>query len=1041
MKKVILTLLTFLSLHVSATMVEKEISIDFQKFPELWMSPSLDFSTIANHGQTNCTNYMIRESEHSPVTVSFSTGVGTLGAAIYRVDEYYSLILRSFCDMIFEVSDGCQITSIKFYNTNSIASCTPGRFDTNANTWYPNGATDVTRVKLTNGVADSQISLVTIKYLAPASSLDIVSSDPADGAKPDSFSSMQLSFSTAVSKVNAGNITLTGTSFTGAKNMAVDVVGLSATLKLGETLTTAGTYTVHIPAGIFETSEGATNGAKDITFSIVPNFIQSVDPKSGTVGILPNLIKVTFTNLVKIGSGTILFENGDVSFGIGDKDLKIDENDPKSVLITHNKKMVEAATWTVTIPEKLFSNDFPESDPKYCYNKETVLTYIVDGSQAGPQDSEIMKEAKLALEKTGVGYPAKTNLAWEDLNTKVNAGADDAVLQAALNNLYNVTDVQMPVVGNWYSIAGINSIGTKVYLTFNEDKTKVLLGTNKDKAAAFKVTSVAGDKVVFQTKEGWFLHVPHTLPKYKGTSKKNLTPEETDVNKLSLVKFSASSVSGAEPKALYGALTIYGSLGTIEDKEDFAYASISYADDDFDFSTYPNFENLLFSSSESSAFIFEDSKEPEETVNYIHPTLSFSPSSTIKKPGDELYLCITGPTNTVVLDNAKIYFMKGQEKQILSQPVLKLTETPNKFSVYTKGLAAGATYQLVVQEGAFKYTNPEGKFVVDSELSIALTIGEGLTLSANLSPTELTSGEEMVLTITNVVDASLAPDAQPYYQYADGDNIGQKVAYAETILTKIADSKTQFKVNTSNLEPGNYNLVLPLGTFTYNVESGKEVEDAEIVLKFTINTPVEDFNYTYTNFVFVTTKDRNKKGIDVIRDVDLNDFVICVFDFWGYSALYGNPNGKVSARSTFGGDVVSGHFEEYSTAELVENYGEEYERAWALKFVPDNPIVAGQLDDRPGMYAYYIYPGAIGDQNYEWYLSGEHPEINQTDCVVNPGMAASKYYVNNDKATGINNVSTDNGRQDVFFDLQGRRVTDTSKKGMYIINGKKVVIK
>ena len=654
-----------------------------------------------------------------------------------------------------------------------------------------------------------------------------------------------------------------------------------------------------------------------------------------------------------------------------------------------------------------------------------------------------MKEAKQALDKTGVGYPKNTHPAWLALNNLVYAAetpADDA-LQAALTELYNVTEVQMPEEGNWYIIAGINSKGTKVYLTFNEDKTKVLLGTNRNKAAVFKVKSVSEGKTVFQTKEGWFLHVPHALINYNGTSKKNLTTEESDVNKLTLDKFLASSVSGADPKALYGALTIYGSLGTKNDKEFFAHAAISYADDDLDFATDPDPDVLLFSSGASSAFVFEDSEEPEEIVEYISPTLSFSPSSTIKKPGDELYLCITGPVNTEILDNSLICFMNGQKKQNLSQPILTVTDTPNKFSVYTKGLAAGATYQLVVQEGAFKYTNPEGKSVVDQELSISLTIGEVLTLTGSLSPTVLSSAEEeMVLTIGNVVDASLATNAQPYYQYADGDNKGHKVTYTGAILTKIADSQTQFKVNTSNLEPGSYTLVLPLGTFTYHAESGKEVEDAEIVLDFTISAPVEDFNYTYSNFVFVTTKDRNAKGIDVIRDVDLNDFVICVYKYWGYSGLYGNPNGKVSVRSTFGGDVVTGHFEECDSATLVNNYGEEYKEAWALKFVPDVPIISGQLDDRPGMYAYYIYPGAVGDENYMLYLSGD-PNIKQTDCVVNPGMAASKYYVNNDKATGINNVSTDKGSRDVIFDLQGRRVTDTSRKGVYIINGKKVVIK
>ena len=1010
------------------------------------MSPDLDFSKLSNNGQTNCTNYKIIAS---PVTISFSIGQGTLGAAIYRVDDNYRLILRAFCDMIFEVSGGCQITSIKLYNTNSIGSCTPGRFDTNANQWTPNGATDVNKVTLSNGFSDSQFSMVTIKYLTPATPLNILSTNPSAGSTTNSFSSMQLTFNTSVSKVNEGDITITGSTFAGSKTMTATASGYSATLSLGETLTTAGTYKVYVPQGVFETSEGATNDEKEVTFSIVPKldtFIPTIDPQDGFVGgQLPQEIKLTFKNFVKAGTGSIMFKqtDGELSFSVDALKVAVNNN---VATIKHDHSVVDASHWTVTIPEKAFHNDFAETDADYRWSPAMTISYEVDGSQAGPQDSDEMKEAKAALKNTGVGYPSKESATYKALEALVNAQEtpDNETLKAATEALYNETAVNMPVVGSWYTIAGTNSAGNKVYLTFNEDKTKILLGTNKNKAAALKVKSVDEGKTVFQTKEGWFLHVPHTLPNYNGTSKKNLTTEESDVNKLTLAKFSASSVTGADPKALFGTLTIYGSLGTKNSVESFAHAVISYADDEYDFTTDPNPDVLRFSASESSAFVFEDSKEPTENVQYIHPTLSLSPSTQIDKAGDELYLCITGPISTEILDNSKIYFMKDQEKQTLSQPILKATDTRNKFSVYTKGLAGGVAYQLVALEGAFKYTNPEGVFVVDEDQSITLNIGEGgtstLTLSANLSPSVLSKpGEEMILTVNNVAEANLAANAKPSYQYADGDNKGKTVAYTGTILTKIENSKNHFKVNTANLAPGSYTLVLPLGTFSYTAESGKTVNDAELSLTFTINTPAEDFKYTYENLVFVTTKDRNKKGIDVISDVDLNDFVICVFDFWGYSALYGNPNGKVSVRTTFGGDVLSGHFEPYSTSELVQKYGSEYEGAWALKFKPDEPITPGQLDNAAGMYAYYLYPGAIGDDNYRKYLTGDK-SVKPSDCVVNPGMAASKYYVNNDMATGITNLTTNHSKQ-VIYDLQGRRIQNMDKKGVYIVNGVKVVNK
>ena len=1051
MKKALLMLIIFLSIQASAAMVEKEVTINFQKFPELTLSPEFNFKTMANNGQTNCTTYKIIQS---PITISFSTGKGTLGAAIYRIDDFYRLILRAFCDMIFEVSGGCQLTSIKFYNTNSISEYSVGRFDTNANQWLPDGATNVNSLTLSNGFSDSQISMVTIKYKTPATPL-IFSSIPSEGDAPSSFSTMQLSFNTSVSKINDGAITLTGTTFTGTKKLSPSVSGRTGTLTLGETITDAGTYTVHIPAGVFETSEGVTNDAKEISFTIVPKRdifnpdFEKIVPPAGTYGILPTSIRLTFDKYVKIGTGTVKFSRKEDNNAFS-ANVAVDENDPKSVLITHKYNEVKAGTWTLTVPEKLFHTDFPETDVDYIWNEALSLNYIVDGSQDGPQDTEIMKAAKELLKKTGVGYPKKENKTYKALNDLVNAEEvpSDEALTAAMNALYDDAEVLMPIVGNWYTISCKNAAGTELYLTFNEDKTRVLLGKDSNKAAVFKVKSDEGNKYVFQTKEGWFLHVPHTLPNYEGTSKKNLTTEESDINKLTLVKFASSSVAGVESKDLYGAFTIYGSVGSKKGLEYTAYATVNF--DDLDFSTDPDSEFPMFSAKESSAFFMNDATEPLENVEYIHPYLTFIPSSKIEKPGDELYASITGPLATEIKDNKKIYFTKDGVKQTLSKAVLTLTDTSNKFSVYTEGLAAGESYVLVVEEGALKYTNPDGKFVIDEIPPVAITIGEEevtpstpekADLKSSLSAYTLSkAGAELILSIDNVIEATLTGEKHPSFMYADGDKKGETVPYEGSILTPKTGTKTQFNVNTDKLEPGNYTLLLPAGTFKCLVESGKDVTDVDMTHGFTIEVPEDDFIYSYTNLAFVTTKDRNKKGIDVIQDVDLNDFVICVYDFWGYSALYGNPNGKVSVRSTFGGDVVSGHFEPYSTKELVKNYGDEYNGAWALKFKPDVPIKAGQLKNNPGMYAYYIYPGAIGDDNYRKYLKGDKG-INMSDCIVNPGMAASKFYVNNKEATGIKNISVDDVTNPVIYDLQGRRVTNTSKKGVYIVNGRKVVVK
>jgi hypothetical protein len=47
---------------------------------------------------------------------------------------------------------------------------------------------------------------------------------------------------------------------------------------------------------------------------------------------------------------------------------------------------------------------------------------------------------------------------------------------------------------------------------------------------------------------------------------------------------------------------------------------------------------------------------------------------------------------------------------------------------------------------------------------------------------------------------------------------------------------------------------------------------------------------------------------------------------------------------------------------------------------------------------------------------------------------------NEDDATGIEN-STDNGQRTTIYDLTGRKVLNTDNlKGVYIVNGKKVVL-
>ena len=51
------------------------------------------------------------------------------------------------------------------------------------------------------------------------------------------------------------------------------------------------------------------------------------------------------------------------------------------------------------------------------------------------------------------------------------------------------------------------------------------------------------------------------------------------------------------------------------------------------------------------------------------------------------------------------------------------------------------------------------------------------------------------------------------------------------------------------------------------------------------------------------------------------------------------------------------------------------------------------------------------------------------------------YMFNLAEATGIDNISSVDGKPAVVYTLQGQRVTAPTKPGVYVVNGKKLVVK
>lgn len=1072
MKKYLLFLLMLLSIPAAA-MVEETVVFNFKEPLKLNYTPALTNSDL-NNFEGGGTGVMYSLPKYTltngPVSITFERPTGASTVGVYYDGNSYCLSMGKLTQINFSVSNGCTLSTVKFNSSFlRLPDGQGGSWNYTTNTWTA-GDEKLTSVSLKSSDRESRISTITVTYYRPATPLDFISSNPSANATVAApFQTMTLSFSSAVSKINTENvITLKGKDVDGTEinqTMTATASGSMVTLTAPTPISKDADVTVTVPAGTFENSETATNETEiKVTFSVSKRDTfnpQTIEPAAGTVTELPQEIRLTFDNVAAVGAGYANFKQSTTEGGeeiatpleFPSSGIEIDQEDKKIGIIKHaNGKQVDASTWVVTIPAGLFHNQYYQiDDVKDRWNEAMTITYVVDGSQA-VQENPTLKAAKKLLKQTeegGVGYPATTSDTYKALEGLVNAEETptEEALEAAMTALYNETNVQMPVTDTWYNITSINSAGSKLYLAFNEDKTKVLLSANENNAAAFKVKSIDGNKVVFQTKEGLFLHVPHSQTIYEGTSSSNLNDSESDINKLDIVKFDASKVSGADAKALYGAMTIHGGLGHIIDSEtdEFAYALVNHTEKVF--STDSRL-SLMFDAIRSSAFLLTKTEEPIETVDLIDPLPGLAPDA-IDKPGDAIQLKINGPTTTTIADASLIYFANYisqtnsvGSKVVTTEPILTETTENNVFNVNTAVLQSGMMYMLVIKNGAFTYTAPQGKGVKPVDLTVGpITVrskGPVVTPTVTLSTEKLAkAGDELVITINNVKKATLNIAISPFFESANSEDIG-------TTLTKVDGSDVKFKVNTSGLQAGDYALVLPPGTFTFTSNTDDVSLSSEFKLNLSVDgssqpTPTTEFK-DYESYMVIMPAMYNNPNKMILQDTDLNSVILYVYSYM-YSGLEANPNAVVSVVNTnlFGSTVKTGHMEKYTT--FAQDYGTEFNGTYALKFVPDTPIQSGELDELSGNYGLFCEAGTFGDLNYAKWLA-DNNSISPAECYANKAcMLGGGWYVNNKAATGIETITTGDAKETVIYDLQGQRLQSMDKKGIYIVNGRKVIKK
>ncbi len=364
------------------------------------------------------------------------------------------------------------------------------------------------------------------------------------------------------------------------------------------------------------------------------------------------------------------------------------------------------------------------------YNPAFTLTYTIgDDEPVEPEtpdtpDEPVVKPDSVLMEKAmelltgkylGVGYPAETSDARIALKTLLAKDTlTDEDLQAAIADFYAETNVTMPIVGKYYTISNVNTLGDTIFLAYANGV--VSLTTEKMKTARFTAEPKADGTMVFKTLDGKFLHALIAEDKYDLTKPTNVTAEyNATVNNLKLAKL---LVDGAKTEDLFGKMSIYGCLGKNLDnnQEVSAYVvvrhrNVTVATDASD-GAEPKFTDNL-----SGAFVIEEAEL--ETVETVTLAAELTPA-VVARNTDKLNLKFTCDAPIGIANSSAAYFMDKDNAKVGAASIAAVEGQNAEFSVALIGLADG-TYTLVIPEAMFT-TEKDGKTANVAALQKTFTI-------------------------------------------------------------------------------------------------------------------------------------------------------------------------------------------------------------------------------------------------------------------------------------------------------------------------------
>lgn len=948
MKYLSLLLFFLFSLSSFADTQERKTTFDFTNPQSLY--PSIIPGTNAGDEVSVTDKTFCPGINDQSVKLSFIKGDIKVGASVATSNEYYNYVTFLYVSRTTKlVFDGGNnyITSIHFkgLNVGDILPTTEGNYDVHSMTWTDNNSVPSNhRVEFeVDGESWPKLTHIEITYQKPMDTLVPTDFSIADGSSIYSFKDFTVTMSQPLKEYNKSNpIIIKGQNWIPEQEVSVAIDGNVATLSVPAEIVKpidkdVDVLDVTIPAGALVAEDGTYNKALHYSFKLVrkvDSFVfTSISPEQGKIESLQN-IDLTFPTACHIDAqdkDVYLYKNGTQV----DK-MKVEKTDNNVVRLSTEFAYTEPAIYEVKLPKGLicdFNYDATASDKglskNMTYNPETTLRYNV-GNYMTAEDSlklkqpvfdaiakrdAAVKKAKDYIALVGVGYPAadavsRTNLqasldanpvqetydvSIDDIDGQVTSWNDKTTaIESAITAFVAETNVAMPSVGKYYTIANVAKDGSKLYLAY--DKGAVSLTSKASKAMAFLYEKQEDGNFTFATPDHAYLHVlkPDTeeANAYLFTNANSVTKTyDKDVNGLVVAKFAAEGVDAAD---VFGLMSIHGTIGYIlEGKNNVpkpGYSTVNTAEQ----VAYLDKDNKAsFTDGLSSAFFFTESEKPEDIIPEVEYALTPASGTTV---GSLTTVTIAFDNISDVTCNKESVVLTKSGSQVGVTPVsVDRSDDGKSFTFHFKNVENG-TYTLVMKNDAFTYQFKDKTVTVD-EITSTITVTKGYDFIYNYNDGSASMGQYLGSKTGNLIDfpieqiGILGLSQQYGHINIDGTKTIQLVEYpsGNLVLTGhfdvenlqdvyMSDDKTLveciawFKPNTeidySKLDRIHYQYVIPAATYG-DANFGKYLKDNNSVSKSDCRV-----NGKYVIDVYI---DNNATGIDTIE----SEKNVVIYDMMG----------------------------------------------------------------------------------------------------------------------------------------------------------------